>query len=278
MHGLRRRLSMVAAGIDVAALSINYNGIHTDYGVVQMNDGDYRLLAFTSSGTLTIDKPVNAEVCVVGGGANGNAEGDYGAGNKSSAGAGAYMKNQVIEAFDGGAVVVGAAQGVSSIAGVSVMSVSGINGGTGAAALPRGINQVAGTGDGLSKYPFGDSAYSLWAGKPHCGGGGSGGVSIRSGQNSYNLWQYGQGGTNGGNGGLCTYTERNGSRNAYGGSGGSYGGGNGGSSYVAGSNATYYGSGGGGGGYSEYYGENDNTKAGGSGYQGIVYMRIPVNQ
>ena len=68
MHILRRRLGMVAAGIDVATLSINYTGAHQDYGVVQMNDGDYRLLAFTSSGTLTIDKPVNCEVCVVGGG------------------------------------------------------------------------------------------------------------------------------------------------------------------------------------------------------------------
>ena len=68
MHILRRRLGMVAAGIDVATLSINYTGAHQDYDIVQMNDGDYRLLAFTSSGTLTIDKPVNCEVCVVGGG------------------------------------------------------------------------------------------------------------------------------------------------------------------------------------------------------------------
>ena len=62
MYGLRRRLGMVAAGSDVATLSINYSGTHQDYGVVQMNDGDYRLLAFTSSGTLTIDKPVNCKV------------------------------------------------------------------------------------------------------------------------------------------------------------------------------------------------------------------------
>lgn len=68
MYGLRRRLGMVAAVSDVATLSINYTGTHQDYGVVQMNDGDYRLLAFTSSGTLTIDKPVNCKVCVVGGG------------------------------------------------------------------------------------------------------------------------------------------------------------------------------------------------------------------
>ena len=40
-----------SGGVDVAALSINYTGAFQDYGVVQMNDGDYRLLAFTSSGT-----------------------------------------------------------------------------------------------------------------------------------------------------------------------------------------------------------------------------------
>lgn len=266
-------MAALGSGIDVSALSITYTGAHTDYGMVTMSDGArYRLLAFTASGTLSIEQPVNCEVCVVGGGANGNAEGGFGAGNKSRAGAGAYMKNQVIEAFDGGPVVVGAAQGASSIGGVSVASVSGINGGTGAG------GPTAGTGDGISKYPFEDMGYSLWAGKPHCAGGGAGGVSIRRGQNDYRSWQYGQGGTNGGNGGLCTYNDRNGSSDATGGSGGSYGGGNGGSSIVAGSNATYYGSGGGGGGYYEYYLENSYTRAGGSGYQGIVYMRIPVIQ
>ena len=100
---LRRRMMMAVLGIDVAALSINYTGAYTDYGMVTMSDGArYRLLAFTSSGTLSIEQPVNCEVCVVGGGANGN---NY---NNNT---GAYLKNQVIEAFEGGAVVVGAAQG-----------------------------------------------------------------------------------------------------------------------------------------------------------------------
>lgn len=274
---------MVAAGIDVATLSINYTGAHQDYGVVQMNDGDYRLLAFTSSGTLTIDKPVNCEVCVVGGGANGNEELDYGHGNNSHGGAGAYMKNQVIEAFEGGAVVVGAAQGVSSIGGVSVAAVSGVNGGTGAGIM----FYYPATGDGLSKYPFGDESYELWVGKPHCAGGAAGGHTVRTtpdsdGNDRYEHYQGGDGGTNGGNGGtvkelnLSAY-----SSNTPGGSGGAYGGGNGGavaSQTSAGGNATYYGSGAGGGGHFEYYTENSKTLAGGVGYQGIVYMRIPVNQ
>ena len=55
---LRRRMMMAAlgSGIDVAALSITYTGTYTDYGMVTMSDGArYRLLAFTSSGTLSIE-------------------------------------------------------------------------------------------------------------------------------------------------------------------------------------------------------------------------------
>ena len=263
---------MVADGIDVATLSINYTGAHQDYGVVQMNDGDYRLLAFTSSGTLSIEQPVNCEVCVVGGGANGRSGASAGA-NTCAGGAGAYMKNQVIEAFDGGEVVVGAAQGASSIGGVSVNAVSGQNGGTGAG----GHN--AGTGDGLSKYPFGDDSYELWVDKPHCAGGGAGGYSYRSGADAWDSYSYGNGGSNGSNGSAQTYRRKYGTENAPGGSGGLYGGGNGGNAnrtQYNGANATYYGSGAGGGGFYRYY--SDEIRNGGSGYQGIVYMRIPVNQ
>lgn len=245
-------------GIDVSALSITYTGAHTDYGMVTMSDGArYRLLAFTSSGTLSIEQPVNCEVCVVGGGANGTKSTQYRGGD---GGAGAYLKNQSVSAYNGGSVVVGAGQGVSSIADVSVNAVSGKNGGTGAG------GKTAGTGDGISKYPFEDTGYSLWAGKPHCAGGGQGV------QRLYNGYGHkgGNGGTNGGNG----YPQ--GSRevpNPSGGAGGSYGGGAG-----NGGNATYYGSGAGGGkydqdsdGYPLYYN-------GGSGYQGIVYIRIPEEQ
>ena len=249
-------------GVDVSALSITYTGAHTDYGMVTMSDGArYRLLAFTASGTLSIEQPVNCEVCVVGGGANGS-NGSFNTGG----GAGAYMKNQVIEAFESGAVVVGAAQGASSIGGVSVAAVVGINGGTGAG------SQSGGTGDGLSKYPFSDDSYELWGEKPHCAGGGAGGASERIGTR-WNSYSYGDGGSNGSNGSAQTYQGR---ENAPGGSGGLYGGGNGGNARSNGANATYYGSGGGGGGYYHYYDTNIGNV--GSGYQGIVYMRIPEEQ
>lgn len=271
-YALRRRMMMAAlgSGIDVSALSITYTGAHTDYGMVTMSDGArYRLLAFTSSGTLSIEQPVNCEVCVVGGGANGTKATKSGGGD---GGAGAYLKSQSVSAYNGGSVVVGARQGVSSIADVSVNKVSGKNGGTGAG------GETAGTGDGISKYPFEDTGYSLWAGKPHCGGGGQGVYEWDTGGDSTLGYKGGNGGTNGGNG-----YSRPGNRvsSPSGGVGGSYGGGGGaGANHTAanGGKATYYGSGAGGGRYYENADGDVTLGNGGSGYQGIVYMRIPVIQ
>lgn len=271
-YALRRRMMLTAlvAGVDVAALAISYTGTYQDYGVVQMTDGAYRLLAFTDSGTLTMEQAVNCEVCVVGGGAEGlHNTNKYGA-NDNSGGAGGYLKNQIISNFTGGAVVVGAAQGASSIGEVSVTAVSGKNGGTGGGGARI---YSGGTGDGLSKYPFGDTNYTLWAGKPHCGGGG-GGVWNSTDDEGYGG---GAGGTNGSSGsGPVSVTIRPGV-------GGSYGGGKGGNYESSGTvnkgdNATYYGSGGGGGAYYSYASGKGSYSYGGSGYQGIVYLRIPVDQ
>lgn len=254
-------------GIDVSALSIAYTGAYTDYGMVTMSDGArYRLLAFTSSGTLSIEQPVNCEVCVVGGGSKGRAGSSSGGG---AGGAGAYLKNQSVFAYNGGSVVVGAERGVSSIADVSVNKVGGYasspDGGTGGGG---GYDGNGGTGDGISKYPFGDVTYTLWASKPHCAGGGQGATD----NNGYG-YKGGNGGTNGGNG----YPQGSSQvSNPSGGEGGSYGGGAGGinsSGHYDGRKATYYGSGGGGG-----VRDANGNGLGGSGYQGIVYMRIPVIQ
>ena len=265
---LRRRMMMAASGgVDVANLLIQGSCTFTDYGVVTMGDGnDYRLLAITQSGNLVLSEPVNIEVCVVGGGANGF-EGNWAPGY---GGAGAYMKNQVIEEFESGEVVVGAAQGASSIAGVSVAAVSKNNGGTGGGGCHGTNYSTGGTGDGLSKYPFGDTSYELWLNKPHCAGGGGAADSVKADENDYPdgawfLYTGGDGGSNGSNGGNPKYDSLSSYEYAPGGSGGSYGGGNGQGVGIGGSpsNATYYGSGGG------------STR---SGYQGIVYVRIPVDQ
>ena len=260
---LRRRMMMSAlgSGIDVAALSITYTGAHTDYGMVTMSDGArYRLLAFTSSGTLSIEQPVNCEVCVVGGGANGN---------NFNGGAGGYLKNQSVSAYNGGSVVVGAAQGVSSIGSVSVTAVSGKNGGTGGGGSG---NDTPGVGDGISKFPFGDESYSLWTGKPHCAGGGAVLMFYEAGGGYSDWYSGGDGGTNGGNGNDSTYAGTTMGYSGAPGKGGTYGGGSGGGfgsggSFANGGNATYYGSAGG-----------ASRATQGSGYQGIVYIRIPVIQ
>ena len=268
---LRRRMMMTALGSGIADLSITYTGAYTDYGMVTMSDGArYRLLAFTSSGTLSIEQPVNCEVCVVGGGANGT---KATSGQGGDGGAGAYLKNQSVFAYNGGPVVVGARQGVSSIDDVSVNKVSGKNGGTGAG------GETGGTGDGLSKYPFEDTGYSLWAGKPHCAGGGQGVFEFMDANGYYQGFNAGNGGTNGGNGypqGSNQVRSPNGSK------GGSYGGGKGGGGAhnisSNGENATYFGSGAGGGRYFRTPNGEVRLYNGGSGYQGIVYMRIPEDQ
>ena len=262
---LRRRMMMAAlgSGIDVAALSITYTGAYTDYGMVTMSDGArYRLLAFTSSGTLSIEQPVNCEVCVVGGGANGASAGGAG-------GAGGYLKNQAITKYNGGAVVVGAAQAASSVGEVSVEAVSGKNGGTGGGGSG---NDTPGVGDGISKFPFGDESYSLWTGKPHCAGGGAVIMFYESAAGGSDWYSGGDGGTNGGNGNNSTYAGTTIGTSGTPGKGGTYGGGSGGGfgsggSFANGGNATYYGSAGGG-----------SRATQGSGYQGIVYIRIPEEQ
>lgn len=272
---LRRRMMMSAhAGVDVANLLIQGSCTFMDYGVVTMGDGNnYRLLAITKSGNLVLTEPVNIEVCVVGGGAGGTRGGP--------GGAGAYMKNQVIEAFESGAVVVGAAQGASSIGGINVNTVSGKNGGTGGGGYAWNTtgSLAAGTGDGLSKYPFADMGYSLWTNKPHCGGG-AGGTYGEYRDGDFYYRDGGAGGTNGSNGMNNNKATSTGNV-VY---GGSYGGGNGGgyhaiNSSSAASNATYYGSGGGGGG--RFWSEDtigDGKDNGASGYQGIIYVRIPLDQ
>ena len=117
-------------------------------------------------------------------------------------------------------------------------------------------------------------SYSLWAGKPHCAGGGQGAYEHETSDGSIEGNSGGNGGTNGSNGypgGRVIVSSP--SR----GEGGSYGGGTGGS-ISNGENATYYGSGGGGGGRYKKPDDSTTFSYGGSGYQGIVYIRIPENQ
>lgn len=266
---------------------ITYTGTMTDQ-IVLMSNVAYRLLTLTSSGTLTLSKARKGDVWMVSGGANGT---QYGGG-------GGYTKQVDGVTLTGSmAAVVGAGSvyatgssrpGKSTFLGntTNAPDISwgvSLNGGSGGGGY-RG--NAGGSGDGISKYPFGDAAGAklkssgaivLGTDKPHCGGGGGGGVGDNESDRFYNG---GDGGTNGGNGGTIT----NDSSGESGGAGGDYGGGEGGTgvndnNYIHGKAATFYGSGGGGGGYwTNLKGTNNLQGNGGDGYQGIIYVRIPLDQ
>lgn len=262
---VRRRLMIAAlakSSIDVAALAIAYTGAMTDQ-IVTMGDGKrYRLLTLTSSGTLTVEKPVQADVWMCGGGGHG--AGDAGGGGGGGYVASAYKVTLPLSS----AAVVGAASGASSFAGVtanpgeSTTKGDGGSGGSGGGA--GGYIYDGGTGAGITTYPFGDTSY--FSGRPHSGGGGGGGYL----NGSYNMGG-GYGGSNGDNG-ESTPTGRTAGNNSQ---GGNYGGGRGGYAGGNGSAATFYGGGGGAGGYDR---QEDEVGSGCPGYQGVIYVRIPLDQ
>lgn len=135
----------------------------------------------------------------------------------------------------------------------------------------RGV-QAGLKGAGVTTYPFGDTTY--FSGKPHCAGGGGGTCSHYASGNEY-VGAGGNGGTNGSDGGIGLTA---GSSGSSGGTGGALGGGTGSSRYLGnrGTNATFYGSGGGGGSVRDDEDDVSSTYGGTAGYQGVIYVRIPM--
>lgn len=252
-------------GVDVGAMVITYSadGGMTDAGIVTMGDGkQYRLLTLTKSGTLTVPEEVQAEVWMCGGGANGGSSWSLSSTYVSGdGGAGAYTATGSLALGLTTTAVVGAASGKSSFGSVATKACSGNNGGSGGGhGSSVGGGTGGGTGDGIDKHPFGDSTYFS---KAHCAGGGGGGMKYYGTDKNG-----GAGGTNGSAGGDAV------AGTGLGGAGGSYGGGAGGAAGSVGSKATFYGSGGGGGGLMN----TGINVSGGVGYQGVIYIRIPVEQ
>lgn len=265
---------------------ITYTGTMTDQ-IVLMSNVAYRLLTLTSSGTLTFNKARKGDVWMVAGGNVGNISG----------GAGGYAKqaNAVQLSGDISAIVGAGAtytKGVNSFGGGSSFgavattapNTSGDvrNGGTGGGGN-RANSTLVGTGDGGNKYPFGNSsgaqlkssgAVVTGTNKPHSGGGGGAGRT----ENDEDLsFAGGKGGTNGGNGAVSGGTP------PAGGDGGDYGGGKGGdgerqTEAANGADAYFYGAGGGA--YGVFYTSSGREYLGSAGdsYQGIIYVRIPLDQ
>ena len=265
---------------------ITYTGAYTTEAYTA--DGKaYTLYKLTGSGTLSVKgraKGVGVWLC--GGGANGTTGNTNNDATRCLGGAGAYCAQLNDAKLKGDYIVtIGAAQGATSFGSLlSVAAVSGKSGGTGGGGAGgysyidgNDITRVAyanqGTGDGLSKIPFGDAATF----QPHCAGGGAGGFYTPNNTAGGNHYTGGAGGTNGGSGAVSVYTS---SSSIDGGAGGNKGGGRGGSATVntsatSGGSASYYGSGGGGGGYDgSSYGADYGS--GGAGYQGVVYLRVPA--
>ena len=253
---VRRRLAAAAlAAIDIAKLAIAYTGNMTDE-IVTMGDGNqYRLLTLTSSGTLSIPAEVKADVWLCGGGANGQSAG-------RSGGGGGYVNSASGQTIKNIIAVVGAAAGASSFGNLTANGGNGANGGSGGGG--GGVYSSAGTGAGHTTYPFSDTTY--FSGKPHCAGG-AGGINMIYSDDEYALG--GNGGSNGGNGENRKFPGYKPNPTTPLG-GGLYGGGNQ-STLASHNNATFYG-GGGAGGYNDQY----STGNGGSGYQGVIYVRIPL--
>lgn len=256
-------LNMSFSGGGATVDKISYTGGRLKTSITS-NGKNYTLYTFVTSGTLTIKGELkNTDIWLCGGGANGSSNG-YGGGG----GYCAELDAQTLLSGNYNITVGGVAEASSFDELLSANGANGQNGGTGGGAIKY---SNAGTGDGISKYPFGDTLNF----KCHCAGGAAGGADYTNYYGDSYYWHGGNGGTNGSNGGASN------SNNVRGGTGGDYGGGNGGNGSSSGMNGydgTYYGAGGGGagqsgGGEGQYTWDSGNY---GKGYQGVVYLRIPV--
>lgn len=241
--------------------------------LVEIDGTTYDLYKLTTSGMLSIYAD-NALFWMCGGGAGGvSATTAY----SGAGGGGAFCTSGELLSgrypveigkggaadTDGTATTLGTYTAAGGKTGAQTTGGSGGTGGGGgdSSSTDGARHGTGGTGDGISKYPFGLT--SLFA---HCAGGGGG-------TNDYSQDAYIRGGEGGTNGGDGKDGNNPGTHLMYA-LGGEKGGGNGGQSGGRGSDATFYGSAGGGGGKAttSAYGK------GGSGYQGVVYVAIVHKQ
>lgn len=262
-------------GVDPATMTISYTGNYTDQADVVMSGKTYRLLTLTSSGTLTLEDSVQADVWLCGGGSSGLADtGGQGGGGGYFTLSENYNINSPVACVIGAGGATNSnyktfnAGGQSSFGTITANGASNKNGASGGGG---GYDNFAGgSGGGKSTVPFGET--SLF--DQHSAGGGGGSMRDRE---SSDYAQGGNGGSNGANGSSATDGKYQAS------TGGTKGGGAGpkpaaSDSSCYGGAATFYGSGGGGASYYISTGGNHYWGYGGAGYQGVVYVRIPYEQ
>lgn len=263
-----------SGGLDVTAMAISYTGNMTDQ-IVTMADGEYRLLTLTSSGTLTVDQEANADVWMCNGGTNGEDAGGCGGGGGYIASTSRALPLETVVVVGSGGSGWGGRSYFADICPASQSSRNYPDGASGGGA--GGNDSYSGLGMGETTYPFGDTVY--FAGKPHCAGGGGGGFFDDASGEAYHG---GDGGSNSSDGDGTTSDPTSYTGVACGGAGGAFGGGDGASadlgSASSGGDASFYGCGGGGGSMSRDSSNNGDSGRGGLGYQGVIYVRIPLNQ
>lgn len=266
---------VIASKTEIEDLNIVYTGDYTDE-IVKMDDSPYRLLTLTSSGSLSIPKSVNADVWVCSGGmagVGGNYNTRGGDGSVALSAGNFTTKDLVVVIGSGGTTGYG---GTSSVSGDVTLSPQRY-GGSGGGGTYNWQSGSGSSGDSIIKLPFNSSYFAY----PYCDGGGGGGYSYQNANGVVSArGSGGSGGSNGSDGGSYS---NSGNYGGYG--GGHYGGrgGNGGStsdssSVRNGYNATGYGSGGGGIGCLEYASSTYLKGTSGYGYQGVCFVRIPVEQ
>ena len=242
---------------------------------------EYVVLTLTSSGTFTANRPIDADVWLCGGGGDGGdgTDLDLGASGQEShsggGGGGGYITTSTMQLEGDMLCTIGAARGSSGFgifSAASGITSSNQNGGGGASGGGGGIQMHSyntriynagrgGRGSGNSTIP---TLFGLT--DRHCAGG-SGGLF------HYDGFRHpGNGGSNGSDGEPGDITQENGRPDIYGGEkGGGMGRGSNHDQWNS-QNGTFYGSAGGGG-LCSYYSSEAYKTLGGSGYQGVVYIR-----
>lgn len=267
--------------------SMSYTGNYLRE-TVTMDGTDYDLWTLTSSGVLTASGTVVGDICICGGG-SGGAPGGSGSYSSGCGGNGGFVNNYYNRVITSGNIIIGAGGGQYSSGGATEYDslILKADGGLVASRYNSNYGAVGGSGGGLdwagdsySSYvnqgqgtttrPFGSAEM-----QPLGAGGGAGSCNSRA-VAAEKYTKGGTGGTDGGNGG-APYESSD--YLTTGGIGGTQGGGIGGgaNTNMNGTNGTYYGAGGGGGGFNYLTSGNSVPGSGGSGYAGVVMIRIPIS-
>ena len=262
------------SGFDLLTLPFTYTGAYRDRGVETMQDGIFRVIEFTSNGTLTFGQSCIADIFAVGGGASGGA---YWRG--ASGGGGGYTTTQRDVTFS-------ANVGISVNIGAGGEAAYYDGGHGGASGKPGGPTFCTYNGRQIAYAAGGGSNADSHGGYRWLdGGSGGGGHGENGGSNGGNGGGggggKGQGTTtrefdlsnstlySGGGGGASDYDDEPIRAGAGGAGGGGFGMAHDNVSHGS-RNATFYG--GGGGAFATIY--TNRSMRSGSGYQGICIFRI----